>query len=489
MAHTLVLNEEARAFYRENPVAFVEDQIINGRTNIDGSVVVVDSAQREILDNYAKGLWPIVPAGRGVGKTCAIAWVVLWWIYCHPTAKCIVNSVKKEQLADNLWPEIKRWLLGATIVNDVQWEKTKVYVKGREEQNFAVARTGADMEALQGYHDDFLLIIIEEASALDSESFDALLGSLTSTGGHNAISMFGNPRRLSGPFAALVQKPSGRFKVTHIPCIDLNGNIHPRVAPEQIEQMRNRYGERSNQYRVHVLGLLPEADDNALIPWEWVMGAAQHAKTPEPDTTYRIVWGVDIATLGTNQSALVKRQGPLVLEPPIRRQGLNTMQNADWILDEYARTPKPSRPHRIYIDRIGVGAGVADRLAELGLPAEGIAVSRVAANKTRFFRLRDELWWRTRLWFESGFAYIPDDEDFIKELTSLHYSLATGKVKVESKDELREREPRIGSPDSADALVLTFMDQDDLRAIDDFDEDDGWSRRGPRWSNATWVSM
>ena len=487
----LSLSDEARLYYRTHPVEFVVEQIVNGRRNLDGSEVVVYATQAEILRNIAAGLWPIVPAGRGVGKTCVIAWVVIWWVYCHPTAKIMVNSVKKEQLADNLWPEIKRWLAGSTLTTDIQWEKTKVYVKGREEHNFAVSRTGADIEALQGYHDDFLLIIIEEASAIDDTSFDALVGSITAIHGQNTIGMFGNPRRLTGPFANLIQKPYDRFTVTHIPCVDLDGNLHPLTSPAFVERMRNRYGERSNQYRVNVLGVLPEADDEALIPWEWVVQSTQFEKLPQPDKHYRVVWGVDVAAGGADQSCIVKRQGRIVLEPPLRRQWQNTMQNVAWVEDEYAKTPREARPSRIYVDRIGVGAGVADRLIEVGLPVDGIAVSRVPGNKTRFMRLRDQLWWAMRLWFEKRDVYLPveDNDPLIPELTALHYTTATGKVKVESKDELRTRLPDLGSPDSADALALTFVDPDDLAAGLASDPDAGWSKIGGQSRpNTTWMS-
>lgn len=491
LPHQLSLPPEARIYYETRPVEFVLDQILAGRTNLDGSAVEIDLPQREILENVASGLWPVVPAGRGVGKTTVQAWIILWWIYVHPTAKVVVNSVKKEQLADNLWPEIRRWIYGAPLERDYQWEKTKVALKGREELNFAVARTGAAEEALQGYHDDYLLIVIEEASAIEDDTFDTLMGSLTGTLGHNTIAMFGNPRRRTGPFAKNIEKPTGRFRVTHISCVDLNGNVHPRVPKEFVERMASRYGEDSNQYRVHVLGLLPEADDNAIIPWEWVQESVMKDKNnaPKPDATYRIVWGLDVATFGHDSSVLIKRQGNVVLEPPIRRKQLNTMQNADWIQDEYTKTPKHQRPHRIYVDSIGVGAGVADRLSDLGLPVEGIAVSRVPGNRARFRRLRDELWWRLRLWFEKRNVYIPEDRFLIDELTAPHYATENGKIEVESKDKMRERVPRIGSPDSADALMLTFTDQDDLSPWD-AEESDGWEKVYKQTSsgNTTWVS-
>lgn len=488
---SLLLSPEARDYYREHPVEFVEDQIINGRKNLDGSPVVVDGPQREILQNFALGLWPVVPAGRGVGKTAVIAWTVIWWIYCHPTAKIIVNSVKKEQLSDNAWKEIRKWLMGSTVESDILWEKTTVYVRGREQTNSCVARTGANIEGLQGYHDDFLLVIIEEASAVDDETFDALLGSLTGRHGHNSIAMFGNPRRMTGPFASAIRAPTGRFTVTHISCVDLNGNLHPQVEPEFVSRMESRYGAESNQYRVHVLGLLPEADDDAIIPWEWVQRATQWADElrPKADPHFRIVWGVDIATYGADRSVLTKRQGPLMPEPPERRSNLSTMQNVAWIEDEYAKTPKHLRPNRIYVDRIGVGAGVADRLVERGLPVEGIAVSRVPANRERFVRLRDELWWRMRLWFESRAVSIPDDRVLIDELTSPHFNEDKGKVEVESKDKMRERLPRIGSPDSADSLLLTFTEPDDLADAGSSPDDDGWRAIGGRpQTKTTWMS-
>lgn len=471
----LLLDEAARAYYFDRPIEFVEDQIIAGRKNIDGTFVEIHPTQREILEAVKDGKFPVVPAGRGVGKTALEAWLIWWWIYCSPTAKCVVNSVKKEQLADNLWPELHKWMVGSAIQADLQWEKTKVYVKGRESTNFAVARTGAVVEGLQGYHDNYLLLLIEEASSLNDETYDSFLGSLTAKGGRNVIGLFGNPRRRDGPFAKNILKPSERIALIHIPCIDLDGKIHPCVRPGYVEEMRERYGETSNQYRVNVLGLLPESDEDAIIPREWVEQAALKEDQPEPDKHFAIKWGLDVATYGADASALVKRQGPLVIEVPQRRRQLSTMQNVAWIQDEYAATPRHLRPVAIYVDTIGVGAGVAERLADTGLPITGIAVSRRPADSKRFMRLRDELWWRMRLWFEKRNAYIPDDSDLIEELATPHYRLDNGKVKIESKDEMRDRVPKLGSPDTADALMLTFAEPDDLAPAALVD--DAWERK------------
>ena len=48
-----------------------------------------------------------------------------------------------------------------------------------------------------------------------------------------------------------------------------------------------------------------------------------------------------------------------------------------------------------------------------------------------------------------------DDDVLISELTNIRYKyLSTGKLKIESKDELKRRGQR--SPDVADAFILTF---------------------------------
>jgi len=127
------------------------------------------------------------------------------------------------------------------------------------------------------------------------------------------------------------------------------------------------------------------------------------------------------------------------------------------ILTEYESTPYPDRPSEILVDSIGLGAGVVDRLSEMDFGPEirGINVSESPALGGRYGRLRDELWFKAREWFESRDCVMLDNDELCAELTSVRYKyLSTGKLKVESKDEMKRRGQR--SPDIADAFVLTF---------------------------------
>ena len=103
----------------------------------------------------------------------------------------------------------------------------------------------------------------------------------------------------------------------------------------------------------------------------------------------------------------------------------------------------------------GMGAGVADRLQELGHPVILVNVAESSAMHPTAMRLRDELWLRTKEWLEAKDVVLPDNEILSKELVAPRYTFtSSGKLKVESKDEMRRR--GVASPDVADAFCLTF---------------------------------
>ena len=474
------IDGEAVAYYSTHPVDFVMEQVIAGRTHDNGTPFLPDKEQKKALGLLAQGKWPVIRAGRGVGKTAWLAWIIIWWIYCHTSAKIIVTSVKAAQLEVNLWPEIKRWLTGCPLEGDFEWQKSKVYLKGREQESFAVMQTGAVAESLQGAHDPYLLIVIEEASGVEDAAFDALLGSLTQE--HNAMVMVGNPTRSSGSFYHVTKNPTGRFTPMRIPALYDDGSLHPNVTREFIDVSEKKYGRESNFFRVYVQGLFPKHDEDSVIPWEWVNEAKEFEVPPSKD--YVVVWGVDPAITG-DRTCICKRRGPVVSEAIIEWRGLETMQVAGRITQMYRDTDKRDRPVDICVDTIGVGRGVYDRLIENGLPARDVAVSRVPSSKERFHRLRDELWWLGREWFETRNVSIPDDDDLLKELTTPRYDTkGSGKIRVESKQEFAKR-IEASSPDKADAFLLTFA-SGGLDIVEDREDDPYYGADGES-DGVSWV--
>jgi hypothetical protein len=94
----------------------------------------------------------------------------------------------------------------------------------------------------------------------------------------------------------------------------------------------------------------------------------------DPSPAYRSVWGVDVARFGDDRSAIAKRRGNRLLVPVEPWTNLDTMQLAGRIKADYERIEPADRPSEILVDVIGIGAGVVDRLSEMGLPARGVNV-------------------------------------------------------------------------------------------------------------------
>ena len=221
--------------------------------------------------------------------------------------------------------------------------------------------------------------------------------------------------------------------------------------------MMSRYGEDSNAFRIRVLGEFPRSDDDTIISMELIDSAKQ--RDVDVSTTAKVVWGLDVARFGSDSSCLCKRKGNTIVESPRIWRNLDLMQLTGAVVAEYESQAENDKPSVILVDSIGLGAGVVDRLRELNLPAEGINVSESPSFSPNqpYRNLKAELWYKAKAWFERRDCRIPDDGRLISELATVRYKFSsTGKIQVESKDDIKKR--GLVSPDVADAFILTHAD-------------------------------
>jgi phage terminase large subunit len=259
--------------------------------------------------------------------------------------------------------------------------------------------------------------------------------------------MLSNPTRSSGTFFESHNRMANSWWTRTWSCVD-----SPLVSDEFVKEMEMRYGDTSNAFRVRVLGEFPLSDDNTIIPFHLVEAAQHRDIVVSEDTS--VVWGLDVARFGSDATALCKRQGPVVTELRSWR-GLDLMQTTGRVVAEYEALSPSKRPTEILVDSIGVGSGVVDRLRELDLPVRGINVAESPSMGDTYMNLRSELWFKCKAWLEDRSCKLPKDDQLQAELTAIRYSFtSSGKMKAESKDEMRRR--GVGSPDLADALCLTM---------------------------------
>ena len=392
-----------------------------------------------------------IRSGHGVGKTAFLAIVIIWFMLTRGECKIPCTAPSGHQLEDILWPEISKWIKKLRPEFQKLFNHKTKHIEMIENPKlaFAVARTARKEkpEALQGFHAENLLFILDEGSGIEEIIFETAQGALSTPGAKIVIT--GNPTRTTGYFFDCFHKMKDLWTTFKVGCADSSHSTQL-----YIDEIIQKYGADSNVYRVRVLGEFPQDDDDSVIRLSTVESAVGREVEPSTD---RVVWGVDVARYGGDKSSLCKRRGNTVPEKVKVWQNKNTMQLAGLIKIEYDETPDELKPEAINVDVIGLGAGVVDRLEELGLPVNGINVAESPSVKEQFPRLRDELWFRGREWFESLAVCIVDDEDLIGELTTPKYRvISTGKKQVESKDDLKKRS--VDSPDRADAFLLTLAE-------------------------------
>ena len=407
--------------------------------------------QADVMQAVADGSRRVaVKSGHGVGKSSCAAALILWFLATKFPCKIVVTAPTAAQLYDALFAEAKRRLKGLPAPLDDLFEATsdRIVLKSSPSESFCSARSCSKErpEALAGIHADHVLLVVDEASGVPDVVFESGSGSMS---GHNATTLLlGNPVRASGFFYRAHTELSKDWWTRTVSCKD-----NPLVSDDFLTDMAARYGKESNAYRVRVTGLFPIADEDTLIPLHLIEAARD--RDVEASQTAPVIWGVDPARYGSDKSALAKRRGNTLMEPPKTWRDKSTMELCGIIQSEYDATPIMDRPEEICIDVIGIGAGVVDRCIELDLPARGINVAESASLSQKYMRLRDELWYRARDWFEAKDCHIPDDQMLINELASPRFAFtSSGKIKIESKDEMRKR--GIKSPDIADAFCLTL---------------------------------
>jgi phage terminase large subunit len=389
-----------------------------------------------------------VRSGHGTGKSTFMAWAALWFMFCYFPCKVPCTAPTGHQLSDILWAEIAKWLgvlkdRVPELAAQIEWKSESVELKEAPRESFAVARTARPErpEALQGFHSENILFLIDEASGISDEVFQVAEGALSTEGAF--VLMAGNPTRMDGYFYDSHHKMRARWAA-----LWWNGEDSPMVSKLYIEDMRDKYGEDSAIYKIRVRGEFAGNPDG-VIPLELIESAKIRDVKPFGDE----VWGLDVARFGEDRTALAKRRRNTMPEPVESWRGKDTMQTAGMVKLRYDAAKV--KPAAIYVDVIGLGAGVVDRMLELDLPVVAVNVAETASANDKYNRLRDELWFAAREWFSAKDVRFAEDEALTAELTLPNYRItSSGKIQVESKDEMKRR--GVTSPDLADAFCMTF---------------------------------
>lgn len=442
--------------YQKNPVLFAKEVCSYNP----------DEWQRNVLMDIAGYTKVSVRSGHGVGKTSVEAIVLLWFLSCFRFPKVIATAPTRQQLNDILWSEVEKWRSKSPLLQELlTWTKTYVYMKGYEKRWFAVAKTASEPENMQGFHEENMLIIVDEASGVEDDIMEAILATLS--GKNNKLLMCANPTRTTGTFYDSHNRDRGMYKCHRVSSLDST-----RTNKENIAAFIRKYGEHSNVVKVRVYGDFPAQEDDVFLPLPLI----EQTVVNEIDTEkiYKITMGVDVARYGDDETVIATNVGGII-DIPVVRHGQSLMTTVGDIVMQYKRLIKEYPNYKgvitVNIDDTGLGGGVTDRLEEVKIEERLRRLEIVPVNfgskppqdgsEDRYQDISTYMWATLKTLMENKEVSIANDEELVAQLSVRKYSItSTGKIMLESKKAMKDR--GIKSPDRGDAVVLSCFSQNKI---------------------------
>ena len=231
------------------------------------------------------------------------------------------------------------------------------------------------------------------------------------------------------------------------------------LSPEQIKWRRskiNEFGRKGfdglkffmQEYPCTPVEAFQRTGDDSFILPQTVMAARRCTAEPYGN----LVVGVDPAWMGDDRTSIIRRQGRVSygLESYIKKDTMEVVGIINRIIIN-------EKPAKVCVDVGGLGAGICDRLKELGHRSILVPVNGgcVALDDRRYVNKRAEMWGLMKEWLLDLPCQIPDNDSLHADLCAVNYKIdSNSRTQLEKKEDMKRR--GIRSPDEGDALALTF---------------------------------
>lgn len=188
--------------------------------------------------------------------------------------------------------------------------------------------------------------------------------------------------------------------------------------------------------------------EDSYIPSDLVM----KARKSEVEGYGALVMGVDVARFGDDRTAIVFRHGRKIygLEAHSKKDTMEVTGIVHSLIEKH-------KPAKVMVDVGGLGAGVVDRLIELGHDnIVAVNAGSKPLDAKRYSNKRAEMWGNLHEWLSADIAcQLPDDDALHADLCGIRYKVdSSSRLVMEQKSEMKKRGVR--SPDLADCIGLTF---------------------------------
>lgn len=398
-------------------------------------------------------------SGRGVGKSSLAAWLNMWMMSTRLGSTSITSANTEVQLQTKTWAELGKWHTlainahwferSATSLKPAPWFESALKTQLKIDSQYYYAKallwSEENPDAFAGAHNfNGLMLLMDEASGIPEAIWRVSEGFFTDVSPNRFWLVFSNPRRATGAFFNCFHTHRSYWQTRNLDARTVEG-----ADLNVLNEIIDKYGDDSDTARIEVKGQFPRHGEKQFISRELIDNAAQRETIDDEQAP--IIMGVDVARKGTAKTVLRFRQGRNArVVPPVKLKGKDTME----VADECAKWIEKVNPDAVAIDAGNNGAGVIDRLKQLGFRVHEVWFGSKAAKPNQWANKRAELWGAMRDWLPG--ACIDNDPELTTDLAGpeWHFVGATDKVILESKEDMEDR--GLSSPDDADALMCTF---------------------------------
>lgn len=423
--------------------------------------------QRDLLCRLRDGLLDTNTAiqeatasGHGVGKSCCVAWIIIWAVSTKPDTRGVVTANTEAQLKTKTWAELGKWF-HMFLAKDF-FDLTATALAARDPAHERTWRidmipwSERNTEAFAGLHNKGrrILVIFDEASAIPDKIWETTEGALTDAETEIIWCVFGNPTRNTGRFKDCFLG-GAHSNIWHTRQVDSRTVSFTNKA--QIDKWITSYGEDSDFVRIRILGAFPRVGEMEFFNAEEVQAAAE--REVPTNLLAPLALGVDVARYGKNFSVIFPRKGRDGRSIDRQRfQGLSTVQLSEKVFE----TNSALRADGIFVDGGGVGGGVVDNIRhrhlhcyEVQFGAKDDTPHAVWGSQgERYANKRSGMYGACRAWLRTG--AIPADPALLKQFTSIKYVLnKRDEIQLMSKEDMLKLDPDL-ELDDIDALVTTF---------------------------------
>jgi hypothetical protein len=412
-----------------------------------------------------------VPSCNSSGKTALAGLLAPTFYACYDDAKVVTTSAREDQLRDNLWGEIRRWHSQRQF--DFPGHVPPAGMRVQEGNRLMTGLSPAKPEGVKGYHSPHVLVVIDEAAALDDMMAGAI-NTLTASGDARVLAIF-NPSD-SNTWAAEICEATDAWEVIPIPAWDTpllarmsNEEIAERWKISHLSSTRQTKAEPiprgAELISPHYLDqLIAESKGPGSFDWEtsvearfWAAGLDVLVSRASYDLSRswnpsgdQVVMGVDLASYGDSESVVAVRRGNKLIE---------VFAQDGWRIDQFWHhvvSPMVDRydPRYVIWDADGPGAGsFSDAYKVCGSRALPFRGSQPVPYN--YLNMRSMHYWNLHERFDFKDIVIGvEDATLRRQLTAITYQRRNGKIVVEQKQDLRKRGVR--SIDRADAVMYAF---------------------------------